>query len=238
MFTGLIEHLGTVSSAVTDEGGCTLIISNSAPILGDCHIGDSIAVNGACLTVTEFDNDKLGGWFKVWLANETLERTDLGERKEGDQVNLERAMGAHIRFGGHFVQAHVDGTATIVKREVDGDSLCLGFQLPEATAARPSLLAYLIPKGYVTIDGASLTLTGVDDLERTFEVMLIQHTQQKITLSKKGLGAKVNIEVDMVGKYVEKSVVAGLGGRGGDGLRTLIEKVVEDVLAKKGIIAR
>lgn len=100
-----------------DAGGCTLTISNSGPVLGDCHVGDSIAVNGACLTVTEFEKD--GGWFKVWLANETLQRTDFGktrsslvnpinsptgERKVGDQLNLERAMGAHVRFGGHFVQ--------------------------------------------------------------------------------------------------------------------------------------
>ncbi|RDB29236.1 Riboflavin synthase [Hypsizygus marmoreus] len=235
MFTGLIEHLGTVSSIALDAGGCTLTISDSAPILGDCHIGDSIAVNGACLTVTEFDKDKEGGWLKVWLANETLERTDLGERKEGDQVNLERAMGAHVRFGGHFVQAHVDTTATVVERTSDGDSLRLRFQLPEATPSRPSLLPYLIPKGYVTIDGASLTLTGVDDSRRTFDVMLIQHTQDKITLGKKVIGSKVNIEVDMVGKYVEKSVVAALGGRGGEGIRGVVEKVVEDVLARKGL---
>ncbi|TFK41843.1 hypothetical protein BDQ12DRAFT_677252 [Crucibulum laeve] len=235
MFTGLIEHLGTVSSIVVDAGGCTLTIANSAPILGDCHIGDSIAVNGACLTVTEFNNEKEGGWFKVWLANETLERTDLGERRVGDQLNLERAMGAHVRFGGHFVQAHVDTTATVVERVPDGDSLRLTFQLPEPTPSRPSLLPYLIPKGYVTIDGASLTLTAVDDTKRTFSVMLIQHTQEKITLSQKQTGTKVNIEVDMVGKYVEKSVVAALGGGAGEGVRALVEKIVEDVLRKKGI---
>ncbi|KAF8971712.1 hypothetical protein BDZ97DRAFT_1901432 [Flammula alnicola] len=215
MFTGLIEHLGTVSSIVLDSGGCTLTISNSTEILGD-----------SCLTVTEFDAKE--GWFKVWLANETLDRTDLGERKVGDQLNLERAMGAHVRFGGHFVQAHVDGTATVVDRVPDGDSLRMTFQLPAPTPERPSLLPYLIPKGYVTIDGASLTLTGVNDAERTFSIMLIQHTQQKITLSRKAVGATVNIEVDMVGKYVQKSVVAALGGSGDEGLKSLIEKVVED----------
>ncbi|KAG5638387.1 hypothetical protein H0H81_000283 [Sphagnurus paluster] len=227
-----IEHLGRVSSIVVDAGGCTLTIAEAAPILGDCHVGDSIAVNGACLTVTEFDADKEGGWFKVWLANETLERTDLGERKEGDQLNLERAMGTHVRFGGHFVQAHVDTTATVVSRTPDGDSLRVRFELPEATPARPSLLPYLIPKGYVTIDGASLTLTAVDDETRTFEVMLIQHTQEKITLAKKAVGSKVNIEVDMVGKYVQKSVVAALGGQGGEGLRELVKKVVREVLSE------
>ncbi|KAJ7161282.1 hypothetical protein C8R43DRAFT_919953 [Mycena crocata] len=232
MFTGLIEHLGTVSAIQLDDAGCTLTIADAAPILGDCHIGDSIAVNGACLTVTEFDTQANGGWFKVWLANETLERTDLGERKVGDQVNLERAMAAHVRFGGHFVQAHVDTTATVVDRQLDGDSLRLTFEFAAPTEARPSLLAYLIPKGYVTIDGASLTLTGVDDAQRRFSVMLIQHTQQKITLGKKEVGARVNIEVDMVGKYVEKSVVAALGKAG---LVEMVEGMVEKVLAKKGI---
>ncbi|KIJ22025.1 hypothetical protein PAXINDRAFT_165337 [Paxillus involutus ATCC 200175] len=233
MFTGLIEHLGTVNSILRDAGGCTLTISHSALILDDCRVGDSIAVNGACLTVTEFDKEEHGGYFKVWLANETLDRTDLGGRKVGDQVNLERAMGAHVRFGGHFVQAHVDTTATIVRREQDGDSLRVWFQLPEPTASRPSLLPYLIPKGYVAIDGASLTLTEVDDAERTFGVMLIQHTQEKITLPKKADGAQVNIEVDMVGKYVEKSVIAALSGGGGDAVRQLVRKTVEDVMAKE-----
>ncbi|KAE9409087.1 Lumazine-binding protein [Gymnopus androsaceus JB14] len=235
MFTGLIEHLGTVSHIEVDAGGATLILSDCAAILDDCHIGDSITVNGCCLTVTEFDKVEKGGWFKVWLANETLERSDLGERVVGDQLNLERAMGAHVRFGGHFVQGHVDTTATIVERTADGDSLRLTFQLPEPTSSRPSLLRYLIAKGFVAIDGASLTLTEVDDSQRTFGVMLIQHTQEKITLGKKRLGAKVNIEIDMIGKYVEKSVIAALGGSGGAGLRAMVEKVVEDVLAKKGL---
>ncbi|KAF8702925.1 Lumazine-binding protein, partial [Rhizoctonia solani] len=108
MFTGLVEHLGRVAAIValdsTASGGngFSMTIEDSAPILGDCHIGDSICVNGACLTVTEFGET----WFKVGLAPETLERTDLGERKVGDLVNLERAMAAHVRFGGHFVQVN------------------------------------------------------------------------------------------------------------------------------------
>jgi riboflavin synthase len=133
-------------------------------------------------------------------------------------------------------QAHVDATAIIVERSTDGESLRLKFQLEEPSPSRPSLLPYLIPKGYVTIDGASLTLTDVDDTHRTFNVMLIRHTQQKITLSRKQVGEKVNIEVDMVGKYVEKSVVAALGGGGGQGIRALVEKVVEEALGKKGIL--
>ena len=127
----------------------------------------------------------------------------------------------------------MDGTAIIVDRVPDGDSLRLTFQLPEPTPERPSLLPYIIPKGYVAIDGTSLTITGVNDSERTFGVMLIQHTQQKITLSKKAVGSKVNIEVDMVGKYVEKSVISSVSGKGSEPLKALIEKVVEDVLSRK-----
>ncbi|KJA28347.1 hypothetical protein HYPSUDRAFT_197232 [Hypholoma sublateritium FD-334 SS-4] len=225
MFTGLIEHMGTVSAIAHDDGGCTLTIGQAGPVLGDCHIGDSIAVNGACLTVTAFD--AVGGWFTVWLANETLGRTDLGERRVGEQVNLERAMGAGVRFGGHFVQAHVDGTAAIVGREADGDSVRLRFAVKDA-----GLLRFLVVKGYVTLDGASLTVTEVDDGAQTFGVMLIQHTQERITLGRKAVGATVNVEVDMVGKYVLKSVEAALGGDGAEGIRGLIEKVVLDVLSR------
>ncbi|KAL0581066.1 hypothetical protein V5O48_000959 [Marasmius crinis-equi] len=243
---------GHMSHIEVDSQGCTLVISDSAPILDDCNIGDSIATNGCCLTVTEFDRNEKGGWFKVWLANETLERSDLGavhtsvkirgclfaavgERKVGDQLNLERAMGTHTRFGGHFVQGHVDGTATIVSRTEDGDSLRLRFQLEQPTPNRPTLLPYLIEKGFVAIDGTSLTITEVNDEERTFGIMLIQHTQEKITLAKKPVGAKVNIEVDMVGKYVEKGVLAAMSGSGGSTMRAMVEKVVEDVLARKGL---
>lgn len=123
----------------------------------------------------------------------------------GEQVNLERAMAAHVRFGGHFVQAHVDTTVALVDRVPDGDSVRLTFELADET-----MLPYLIPKGYVALDGASLTLTFVDDEQRKFGVMLITHTQERITLGKKKVGSKVNLEVDMLGKYVQKSVAAAL----------------------------
>ena len=121
----------------------------------------------------------------------------------------------------------------MIEKTPDGDSLRLLFQLPEPTPARPSLLPYLIPKGYVALDGASLTLTVVDDARRAFGVMLITHTQEKITLGKKPLGAKVNVEVDMVGKFVEKSVRATLEGGGNDALKAMVKRVVEEVVAEK-----
>jgi riboflavin synthase len=145
--------------------------------------------------------------------------------------------GAHAVRILHAGQGHVDDTATLISKTPDGDSLRLIFQLNEATPTRPSLLPYLIPKGYIAIDGTSLTLTEVDDDKRTFGIMLIQHTQDKITLGRKTVGSKVNIEVDMVGKYVEKSVRATLSGRGTGSTewQRLIENVVENVLARKGI---
>ncbi|KAF8527407.1 Lumazine-binding protein [Hysterangium stoloniferum] len=239
MFTGLVEHMGYVSSIVpldtTESGGegWSMTISNAAEILDDCHIGDSISVNGACLTVTEHTTDS----FKVGLAPETLEKTNLGKLAEGDYVNLERAMAAHVRFGGHFVQGHVDSTATIVSIIPDENSMRFLFKLPEGT----SLLPYIIPKGYIAIDGISLTLTSVSDMDHTFGVMIIAHTQNKVTLARKSVGETVNIEVDMLGKYVEKAVIASFGGdsespgSAGEGLRAMIEKVVERVLKEKGI---
>jgi len=144
-------------------------------------------------------------------------------------------MAAHVRFGGHFVQGHVDDTATILTRVPDANSLRLTFQLPEPSPTRPSLLPYLITKGYVTLDGASLTLTHVDDPNRTFGVMLIAHTREKITLADKPVGARVNVEVDMVGKYVERAVLGALGGEGGEpgeGIVALIERMVQQAVAE------
>lgn len=251
-----------------------MTIADSSAILDDCHTGDSIAVNGACLTVTEFDKTEHGGWFKVWLANETLARTDLGAcvytlsdpfsarcTLTGHQVikksaarstwnapwahmcasegtlckyaNTQRGLSLSSFIYSYRWQAHVDTTATITAREPDGDSLRLAFTLPPPSAEVPSLMRYIVPKGYVAIDGASLTVTRVDDAARTFGVMLIQHTQEKITLARKAVGERVNIEVDMVGKYVEKSVSAALGGEGSASLREMVRGLVEELLAEK-----
>lgn len=214
MFTGLVEHIGIVNAVVPHDpsqsggNGFSLTVGEAAPILSDCHIGDSISINGVCLTVTEFDQNS----FKVGLSPETLHRSSLGSIKPGDGVNLERAMSASSRFGGHFVQGHVDATAVIAEQFPDGNSLRLTFHLPQtASPDDEDLMLFLIPKGYVAIDGASLTLTAVKDKDRSFSVMLIAHTQAKITLAKKQIGEKVNIEVDMVGKYVQRSLQASLG---------------------------
>jgi len=173
--------------------------------------------------VTEFDPEQDGGWFRVGLANETLNRTNLGQLQIGDYVNCERAMSSHTRFGGHMVQGHVDSTASIVSITPDGNSLRYLFQLPESTA----LLPYFIEKGYVTIDGASLTLTQVNDADRTFGIMLIAHSQEKLTLTSKKPGDSVNVEVDCMGKYV-------LGSE--SRLEAMVERIVEKRLRAKGLI--
>ncbi|OCF45231.1 riboflavin synthase, alpha subunit [Kwoniella heveanensis CBS 569] len=229
MFTGLVEHNPRVASIIATSSddpssswsSHTITLDDASPILGDCHIGDSISINGACLTVTSFTTDE----FTVGLAPETLRRTNLGELKVGDRVNAERAMAGHTRFGGHMVQGHVDSTATIISRVPDGDSIRYTFQLPPST----TLLPYIIEKGYITIDGASLTLTEVNDHpeHRSFGIMLIAHSQEKLTLTKKDVGDKVNVEVDCVGKYV-------LGSK--DRIEQLVNSLVDKKLKEKGLL--
>ncbi|WVO13103.1 riboflavin synthase, alpha subunit [Cryptococcus depauperatus] len=218
MFTGLVEHVATISSISPIVEGYSFTLSDSAPILSDCHIGDSICINGACLTVTSFDHDA----FSVGLAPETLRRTNLGELKVGNKVNCERAMAGHTRFGGHMVQGHVDSIATIISKTPDGDSIRYTFQFPESTTLQP----YIIEKGYVAIDGASLTITEVNDKERSFGIMLIAHSQKRLTLTDKQIGDKVNVEVDCVGKYVLGST---------ERIEGIVERIVEKKLQSKGL---
>lgn len=175
---------------------------------------------------------------------------DSGDLKIGSKVALERALAAHTRFGGHFVQGHIDSTVTIASREADGNSLRILFQVPSpASALHPThpllnpnqppdipIMPYIIPKGFIALDGASLTVTSVDDRDRTFGVMLITHTQSNIELGNKQVGERVNVEVDMVGKYVEKSVLAALVGVENTPLRAMVEGVVEGVLKKHGLL--
>jgi riboflavin synthase len=163
-------------------------------VLSGVALGDSIAVNGVCLTVTAFDDNA----FTVGLAPETLKRTDLGDLKAGDGVNLERSVTPTTRMGGHFVQGHVDGTGTITAFRADRDALWV------TVAVDPALMRYIVSKGYVAIDGTSLTVvdTGAD----WFNVTLIDYTQPKIVLPRKKPGDKVNLEVDILAKYVERLV--------------------------------
>ncbi|OJJ47573.1 hypothetical protein ASPZODRAFT_1716429 [Penicilliopsis zonata CBS 506.65] len=233
MFTGLVETIGTVTSlepldtSSSGGGGTSLTISGCEEILTDAHLGDSISVNGTCLTVTAFDKT----WFKVGVAPETLRRTNLGSLQTNSKVNLERAVSANTRMGGHFVQGHVDTIAQILSVTPDGNALTFRLQPRDK-----DVLRYIVEKGYVTLDGASLTVTKVVDGEDGYwEVMLIAYTQEKIVTAAKKPGEYVNVEIDIVGKYVEKSVQGYFAGTaGGDFsiLEKMVGKLVEEKLKK------
>ena len=202
MFTGLIEETGAIRESVggdgargaggaRGDGGAALTIAARC-VLTDIALGDSIAVDGVCLTVTEFGAD----WFRVGLAPETLRLTTLGGLAAGARVNLERALRADARLGGHLVQGHVDGVGIIRKRRLEGDSLRLEISMPEA------IVHQVARKGYIAVDGASLTVTDV--ARGAFSIMLIAYTRTKIALAEKSVGDRVNLESDIVGKYAER----------------------------------
>ena len=191
MFTGIIEEVGTVK-AVNRSGASSFIEIQAKKVLEDVNIGDSIAVNGVCLTVTHFG----GGVFRADVMNETLSRSSLGSLTSGSPVNLERAMAANGRFGGHIVSGHIDGTGTITDFRNDGIAVWY------TVAAPPELLRYIVEKGSIAIDGISLTVAKVTDT--SFSVSVIPHTAAKTILDSKKKGDIVNLENDIIGKYVEK----------------------------------
>lgn len=200
----------------------TFTLPSGSKLLQDCHEGDSIAINGCCLTVTSFTPTS----FKVGIAPETLRITDLGSLAVSHRVNLERAVRADTRMGGHFVQGHVDTTAEIVSVTPDGNALTFRFR-PRS----PAMLRYVVFKGFIAIDGTSLTVTKVEDVEGWFEIMLISYSQERVVMATKKAGDSVNIEVDMMAKYAEKSL-GGILGDGTAGSIPLLEKLVERMVAQ------
>ncbi|KAL3685932.1 hypothetical protein R1sor_003954 [Riccia sorocarpa] len=205
MFTGLVEELGKVKELKKVENDGVEMTVECRVVLEGIQLGDSIAINGTCLTVIRFD----AGSFSVGLAPETLRKTSLGEVQFGDFVNLERSVTPSTRMGGHFVQGHVDGTGTIVSFEPENDSLWVKIK------ASPDVLKYIVPKGYIAVDGTSLTVVNVLDDEGCFTFMLIAYTQLKICIPKKKVGDKVNLEVDILGKYVHRLLQGYQGAQAG-----------------------
>jgi riboflavin synthase len=193
MFTGIVEETGEVLDITETAEGKRLRLSTTFDGLS---VGQSISVSGACLTVEEFDDDS----FEVFTATETLEKTYLGELAVGDVVNLERALPADGRFDGHFVQGHVDATATVTDIERLGDDWEFTFELPA------DLAPYVVDKGSITVDGISLTVAAQDGED--FSVAIIPETYNITTLSEKSVGDPVHLEVDVIAKYVE-SLTAG-----------------------------
>jgi riboflavin synthase len=203
MFTGIVEELGTVRAVVPNATGARLEIAASR-VLEDAEIGASIALNGCCLTVVGLDT----GWWAADAVEETLRRTCLGALRPGDRVNLERPVRLADRLGGHLVQGHVDGVGTIVERAPAGDgSTLVRVQAPER------LLRYVVEKGSIAVDGVSLTVVGVEP--GIFSVALIPHTLAATTLGLKDVGSPVNLEVDLVAKYVERLLQPALAGHAG-----------------------
>ena len=191
MFTGIVEELGTIRAVRRGAASAVLSIG-AAEVLSDLKIGDSVAVNGVCLTVTSLDD----GGFTADVMHETLNRSSLGALIPGSRVNLERAMPANGRFGGHIVSGHIDGTGKVASVRPDDNALWYTIY------AAPELLRYIVEKGSITIDGISLTVAAVDEV--SFSVSLIPHTAAVTTLGKKRAGDTVNLETDIIGKYVEK----------------------------------
>ena len=227
VFSGIVESMGVVVSLERRDdlvlwdgsvsSGVVLTVADALAVQG-AELGCSIAVNGTCLTVTRLD--LAAGAFAVGLAPETLRRTNLGALAPGSRVNLERSLAAGARNSGHLVQGHVDGTGVVAASWREGDSLWFRVRCARA------LLRYIVPKGYVAIDGTSLTVCEVVEAEAeapeaaaeaaaaggsgTFTFMLIEFTQKKVVVAQRAVGDRVNIEVDVIGKLVERSAAASV----------------------------
>ncbi|MBR0283985.1 MAG: riboflavin synthase [Selenomonadaceae bacterium] len=187
MFTGIVEEVGSLKRLA---GGQIAVACGK--VLSDAHVGDSIAVNGICLTVTSFG----GGQFTADVMPETIRRTSLSELRHGSAVNLERALTPASRMGGHIVSGHIDGTGTIAGWKEEGNAILL------TVAAEEGILRYIVEKGSVALDGISLTVTAAGAAD--FTVSLIPHTRESTNLREKHIGSLLNIETDIIGKYVER----------------------------------
>jgi riboflavin synthase len=187
MFTGIVTEVGKIVSLQPDK-----VIVSGTLILDKVELGCSISVNGTCLTVTAFDNKS----FTVGLAAETLKRTNLGLLKNGDQVNLERALGLGGELGGHLVQGHIDGTGKIISITPAGGSTIFKFEAPE------EIMHYLVEKGFVAVEGISLTIAARET--GYFQVSVVDYTKANTNLKYHKIGDPVNIEIDIMAKYVER----------------------------------
>jgi riboflavin synthase len=190
LFTGIIQDTGLVTGVTRAGDDLTLVINS--PLLSRMGVGGSVAINGTCLTAVAVNGDSI----EVNAIGETLARTSMGGVNEGDRVNLELPMTPDSMFDGHIVQGHVDGVATVRSIADEGESIRISVD------AKPEVMRYLVEKGSVTIDGISLTVAGLD--EEGFEVAIIPHTREVTTLGSIQAGDKVNIEVDVLAKYVER----------------------------------
>ncbi len=193
MFTGIIEEKGIIENIISGTKSCKLTISGDV-IFDDLKLGDSVAVNGVCLTVSKLFTNA----FEADVMAETMRRTAIGNLKKGSYVNLERAMQLNGRFGGHIVSGHIDGIGTVINKVIDDNAVLV------TVYADSNIMKYIIFKGSVTLDGISLTVADVKN--DRFTVSIIPHTAKETTLLDKNAGEKINIECDIIGKYIEKFV--------------------------------
>lgn len=191
MFTGIIEETGIIDNITAGAKSCRLRIKGNI-IFDDLKLGDSVAVNGVCLTVAKLTPDS----FEADVMAETMRRTGMGALKKGSRVNLERAMAMNGRFGGHIVSGHIDGVGTVLNKVTEDNAVLVTI------TADADIMKYIIFKGSVTLDGISLTVANV--LNDRFTVSIIPHTASETTLLDRNIGDKINIECDVIGKYVEK----------------------------------
>lgn len=198
MFTGIIEEVGKVQGVIKSSKSAKIII-NASKVLQDVNLGDSISTNGVCLTVTEFSTNS----FTVDVMAETMRKSNLYQLNTGDEVNLERALRVGDRLGGHIVSGHIDGTGIITNYEKEDNAIWVTVK------GEAEILRYIVQKGSITIDGISLTVAHIDD--KVFKVSIIPHTKEVTTLLRKKIGDVVNLECDMVGKYIEKLIVSKEG---------------------------
>lgn len=217
MFTGIIEELGVVAN-IQRTGDSFVLTIEAKKILEDVHLGDSIAVNGVCLTVTSFSNKQ----FTVDVMPETVKASSLNALKRGTKVNLERAMAAGGRFGGHFVSGHIDGTGVIKSKKQLENAIYYEIEAPS------NILRYVIVRGSITVDGTSLTVFGVTN--ETFTLSLIPHTLSESIIGLKDSGDIVNLECDMIGKYVGHFLTAGSS----NGTKTSSSGISAQFLAENG----
>ena len=189
MFTGIVEEMGYVVEATP-----TRLVIRAKVTLEGTRVGDSIAVNGTCLTVVEVQGDTLS----VDVVPETLRRTNLGDAKPGDPVNLERSLALGDRMGGHMVQGHVEATGRVVSLEPEGEAVNMGFQTP------PEIMRYVVTKGFIAVDGVSLTVVQCDS--SSFTITVIPYTREQTVLGSRRIGDRVNLETDVVARYVERLI--------------------------------
>lgn len=200
MFTGIIEAVGSIKAINVNAQGARLVISTNSLDMSDVKLGDSIATNGICLTVVDFDNTKGAGSYSADVSNETLQRTGFANYQVGSRVNLEKAMLASTRFGGHMVSGHVDGVSEVLAINNNGNSIEYWLSVPS------ELAHYVAEKGSVTIDGTSLTVNAIEDgdSQAKFRLTIVPHTVQETIFGDYQVGTKVNIEVDLIARYLER----------------------------------